>query len=91
MDINKLLRGVQCACGKFHSCDIDYVYIEDNAIRHLKDICKLDNQILIVADENTFAAAGEQVLSALDGKQLVQVIFGGCSTLIPDEKAIAAV
>ena len=91
MDINKLLKGVQCACGKLHTCDINYVYIEDNAIRHLTDICKQDNQILIVADENTFAAAGEQVLSALDGKQLVQVIFGGCSTLIPDEKAIAAV
>ena len=91
MDINKLLKGIQCSCGKLHTCDIDYVYIEDNAIRHLTDICKQDNRILIVADEKTFAAAGEQVLSALDGKQLVQVVFGGCSTLIPDEKAIAAV
>lgn len=28
MDINKLLRGVDCSCGKVHTCDIDYVYLE---------------------------------------------------------------
>ena len=91
MDINKLLKGVECNCGKLHTCDIDYVYIEKNAIRHLTEICSEDQHILLVADENTFAAAGEQVVSSLAGKELTQVIFGRCKTLIPDEKAIGSV
>ena len=91
MDINRLLKGVQCRCGRLHTCDIDFVYIEDNAIRHLRGICKNENNVLIVADENTFAAAGEQVIAALEGKNITQVIFGGCKTLIPDEKAIVSV
>ena len=91
MDINRLLKGVQCRCGRLHTCDIDFVYIEDNAIRHLRGICKNENNVLIVADENTFAAAGEQVIAALEGKNITQVIFGGCKTLIPDEKAIVPV
>ncbi len=28
MDINKLLKGTHCECGKHHTCDIKYVYIE---------------------------------------------------------------
>ena len=48
MDINKLLGGVKCECGKTHTCDIDYVYIEKGAISHLKEICENYNNILIV-------------------------------------------
>ena len=40
MDINKLLSGVECSCGKVHTCDINYVYIEKGAISYLKEICK---------------------------------------------------
>ncbi len=50
MDINKLLEGVKCDCGKFHTCNIDYVYIEKGAIERLKEICKSQKNILIVAD-----------------------------------------
>lgn len=28
MDINKLLEGVNCACGKHHQCSIESVFIE---------------------------------------------------------------
>ncbi len=91
MDINKLLAGVDCACGKRHTCDIDYVYIEKNAISHLKDICKAYNHVLIVGDENTFGAAGEQTLAALEGKRIQKVVFSGKSVLVPDEKAVETV
>ena len=40
MDINKILKGRECECGKAHTCPIEYVYIETNAIRHIKNICK---------------------------------------------------
>ena len=91
MDINQILGGIRCACGKTHTCDIEYVYIERNAIQRLVEICGSNRSILIVADENTFAAAGEQTLSALSGKEIRQVIFSGKEILVPNEAAISCV
>ncbi len=91
MDINKLLDGVKCECGKTHTCDIDYVYIEKGAISHLKEICKNYKNILIVADENTFGAAGEKTISALEGKEIKKVVFKGKKVLVPNEEAINTV
>ena len=91
MDINKLLQGVDCTCGKHHTCDIDYVYIERDAARHLSHICADEQSVLLVADENTFGAAGAQTLAALEGKRVEQVIFPGSTILVPNEDAIQAV
>ena len=91
MDINELLEGIECSCGKKHSCDIKFVYIENNATVRLADICKIFSNVLIVADENTFAAAGNKTLSALADKNVKNVIFSGKEILIPDERAIATV
>ena len=30
MDINSILCGIECSCGKNHQCNIDYVYIGDD-------------------------------------------------------------
>lgn len=91
MNINKLLEGKKCECGNTHTCDIDYVYIEKGAISHLKEICKNYNSVLIVADENTFGAAGQKTVSALADKKIIKVIFTGEKVLVPDEDAIETV
>ena len=91
MDINKLLSGGKCACGKIHSCDIKYVYIERDAYKRFEKICGDYRKILLVADENTFKAAGEQVERALCGKDVRRVIFPGDTILIPDERAVSEV
>ncbi|MBQ3133639.1 MAG: sn-glycerol-1-phosphate dehydrogenase [Clostridia bacterium] len=91
MDINKLLAGVACSCGKTHTCDIEYVYIEKNAIRRLGDICRPYRDMVIVADENTFAAAGDATVAALADKTVKRVIFSGAEVLVPNEAAIATV
>lgn len=91
MDINHLLRGVSCACGKVHTCDIQYVYIEENAIARLAQICQENRDLLLVADENTFGAAGAQTVTALAGKNIRQVIFSGAEILVPNEAAIERV
>ena len=88
MDINKILKGVDCSCGKNHQCDIEAVYIEKGAISRLAEVCKEYENILIVADENTFSAAGECTLNALTGKLVKKVIFDGNTILIPNELAI---
>ncbi len=91
LDINKLLAGVNCACGKTHTCDIKYVYIEKNATERLKEICRGNHNILIVADQNTYAVAGEETIAALQDKHIKKVIFSGAEILVPNETAIAEV
>ncbi len=91
MDINNILRGVTCTCGKTHHCDIEYVYIEKGAIARLQELCKQTENILIVADDNTYTAAGEKVEKALDGKTVKKVFFSGKTVLIPNEDAVEKV
>lgn len=90
MNINQLLKGVKCSCGKTHTCDIKYVYIEENAITRLKEICFENYDILIVADQNTYGAAGESTVNALVGKNIKKVIFGE-EILVPNEEAVKKV
>ena len=91
MKIEELLKGIHCSCGKHHRCDILHVAIERGAITLLTELCKNDDSILIVADENTYAAAGAQTVEALKGKQITSVIFSGKSILIPNETAVEKV
>ncbi len=91
MDINAILKGVDCGCGKHHSCPIEKIYVEKGAIAHLKELCREYKNILLVADENTYGAAGKQTENALDDKIITRVIFSGKTVLIPDEKAIEEV
>ena len=91
MQCNELLKGMDCLCGKHHRCDIGFVAIEKGAIAHLKKLCERDTKILLVADENTYGAAGTQTMEALVGKTVETVIFDGKNILIPDETAVAAV
>ena len=91
MDINAMLAGVKCTCGRVHTCAIEKVYIERGAISHLRELCAEESGILLVADGNTYAAAGRQVEEALAGKSYTSVIFPGESILIPNEAAIERV
>ncbi len=88
MDINALLSGVDCSCGKRHLCDIEAVIIERGAVKSLATLCEKYDKILLVADENTFGAAGERVLSALGGKNISKAVFPTSPLLIPNEEAI---
>lgn len=91
MNINELLSGIDCSCGRRHECDIEAVIIEKGATKKLSTLCKDYSKILLVADENTFLAAGNATLAALSGKSVSKVIFPGSPLLIPDERAIERV
>ncbi len=86
-----IAAGRRLSLRKKHTCDIEYVYIERNAAQRLIEICRKNRNILIVADENTLAAAGEGVVAALEGKRLSKVVFPGTALLVPNETAIAKV
>lgn len=91
MDIMQSFSSKVCKCGKTHACAIDSVIIEKDAIAKLSALCQGYKEILVVADGNTFEAAGGQTLSALSGKTVRQVIFPKTPLLIPNEKAVARV
>ena len=91
MQIDMLLAGMDCTCGRHHSCNIRHVVIGKGAIASLGEITDGYTSILLVADENTFRAAGAQTENALTGKKLRKVIFSGESVLIPNEEAIDTV
>ena len=91
MDINELLSGVDCECGRRHECPIEKVYIEKGAVSKLAPLCAPYGKILLVADENTYGAGGERVEKALADKETKRVIFDGKSVLIPDEEAVERV
>ena len=91
MDIQQMLQGIVCVCGKHHTCDIHYVAVEKGAIGHLTELTKDFQSVLLVADENTYAAAGAQTEAALGNKLARKVIFSGKTILIPNEEAVAGV
>ena len=91
MVINSILNGVKCDWGKVLCCSIEYVYIESGAIERLTTLCHDYNNILLVADGNTFSVAGDEVEKVLTDKNLKKVIFSGEKLLIPDEIAIEEV
>ncbi len=89
MDINQVLKGGYCDfCGKEHACPIKYVYVEKGATKHLSDIAKDYENILIVADENTYLASGKRVEDAVSTKIKEKIVFSGKMVLIPNEEAI---
>lgn len=91
MDINRLLEGVECTCSRTHTCEIQQVHIGENAIERLQGLCASYRNVLIVADENTYAAAGERTVKAVGEERIRSLIFSGRELLVPDEKAVAAV
>ena len=60
MNIQQLLASFPCTCGHEHRCAIERVEIGRGAIAALRELCRDAKTVLVVSDENTFAAAGEQ-------------------------------
>ena len=92
MDIVELLRGKEdCPCGRPHRCPIERVAIGAGAIGELPSLLGGASRILLVADENTYRAAGERVETALAACTVERVVFPATPLLIPDERAIERV
>ena len=61
-----------CECGKEHRSSVKEVFGGSGAISRLPEaIAKLGGtKAFILADENTFGAAGDKVTAALDGAEI---------------------
>jgi glycerol-1-phosphate dehydrogenase [NAD(P)+] len=92
MTLEKLLnRDIDCSCGRVHRCDIDVVDIGRGAIGRLFESAGKYENILIVADSNTYGVCGEDVCAVLGEKVKSLCIFDTADILVPDEAATAAV
>ena len=89
MELEKLLLGIEsCKCGKSHPCPIKHVIIRSGAIDDICGITENYKNVLLVADVNTYRAAGERVLSVIGARVKDTVIFDGSTILVPNEAAI---
>lgn len=89
MTVEELLLGVHdCECKKPHVCPIKDLVIGEGAINSIEKITEKYDNILLVADENTYAVAGDGVESRIGAKISDRVIFSGGEILVPDERAI---
>lgn len=81
-----------CACGKTHSVAIDAVVTGSGVLKRLPEfVGQYGSKPFVVADVNTYAAAGEQVCQIL---RAAQIPYGSFifreKALEPDEKAVGA-
>ena len=86
--VNYLEHG-SCECGKVHSVAVDEVIIGSGAIGRLPEFVKKYHATkpFILADANTFAAAGDKVCAVLDNYS--KYIFEQ-DCLEPDERAVGS-
>lgn len=84
----------KCECGKVHSALIDECIIQKGAINKLPEVVKKysGQKVFVVADVNTFKAAGERVCSVLNDSNIPysKHIFNN-TALEPDENAVGSV
>ena len=83
----------ECECGRVHSGGVSRVIIEDNAIARLPELIAECGAVkpFILSGHDTFAAAGEKVISALKGADIEysSYVFPR-SPVKPDEEAVGS-
>lgn len=93
MELYRRLDGMACACGKTHQTSVKEVIIEAGAIARLPEVLARYEikKPFLLADCNTWKAAGESVLAALEGAGVAssRYVFesGG---LEPDEHTVGS-
>lgn len=88
MNIKDLLKTKKCSCGMEHSCDIKEVVIGSGAIDKVKELTAGYNNIILAADNNTYAVCGDEVKNQLQDRIEAILIYETEGFLVPDEAAI---
>ena len=89
----EFVKEFSCACGKTHDTQVDDVIIEKGAIKRVPEVIARygAKKAFILADENTYKAAGEQVCAILEENNVAysKFVFQGVSPE-PDEFAVGS-
>ena len=89
----EILKGQQlCSCGKHHNGILDEYVVEKGAIARTADFVKKygKKRAFLLADENTFAVAGAQVVQNLTENGILYSQFIFPAGVKPDEKAVGS-
>ncbi len=90
IDLNELKSQMKnCPCGREHKCDVDRIVIKSGALAELDGLTADYDNILLVADRNTYAACGGAAERCIGGKIKAKAVFECEGFLIPDEEAVA--
>ncbi|MCF0104196.1 MAG: sn-glycerol-1-phosphate dehydrogenase, partial [Eggerthellaceae bacterium] len=84
------LKNYKCSCEKTHDARIDNLICKKGAINKLADFVKeYGNKVFLVADTNTYEAAGKYAEANLrkNGIEFKTFIFRD-EKLLPDEKSV---
>ena len=86
------LNPTGCPCGKNHTISIDDVLIGSGVVKQLPEIIKkYGKKPFVVADRNTFAAAGKQVCGLLQEANIPYSSYVFRDTALePDEKSVGS-
>ena len=88
------LGNEKCACGRYHTANIDDVIVGKGVIARLPEIIARYNakKPFILSDKNTFEAAGKAVCEVLDKAEIHYVSYSFHEgTLPPNEKTVGSV
>ncbi len=88
LDMKKLLKGIDCECGKRHDCAIKDIIIESGAISKVATLAKNYKNIVIIADNNTYPLCGDKIVCDLANCVENTLVIHREGVLVPDEKAI---
>lgn len=79
-----------CTCGREHIVDIKHICIGQGAVNSLSDVLQgfLGKRVWLVADQNTYGAAGTLAEAALGRSFLLSCYIFEKEHLIPDECAV---
>ncbi len=93
MEYIREMNNKKCACGKTHSAGIDDCISGRGAIDRLPEVIDRYNgkKLFVVADQNTFKAAGEKVCAVLERSRIAytKYIFAD-ERLEPNETAVGS-
>ncbi len=86
------LRLDGCACGSVHECGVRQVIIENGALSAIPQMLGEHRNIVLVCDNNTWAACGRQVadLLAAGGFTVRMMRYPQNEILVPDDDAVDA-
>lgn len=91
---NYLNKDIQCSCGKMHSTVLKEIDISAGALENIPHLVQKNSytKVFLVADTNTYKAAGERVYSLLEKAAISTMTFiFDDKELIPDENAIGKI
>jgi len=88
---NTLKLNAECSCGRIHSADVREIIIEQGALARVPGIIKKygGSKVFVVADSNTYAAAGKAVCGYLKSENLPYTLYVyGSERIEPDETTV---